>query len=234
MMLLLLHTTSFFHAQSRTLYTGATSGHATQNFFCEYRICMRTHPMTTIAIQKKEKQPAAKKNATQGVIMEQKRGALFKIGDMAVYPSHGVGVIDAIESKNLSGKEQKFYILRLLSNGMTIMIPTDNVEQVGLRGIVASREISKVYKILKEKTAPSDSQTWNRRYREYMEKIRTGSAFEVAEVLRDLLLLRIGKDLSFGERRMLDMAKGLLVKELSIAQKSPEDRIEKHIEALFA
>src|SRR5512139_4123411 len=195
---------------------------------------MRTHPMTTIAIQKKEKHPAAKKNATQGVIMEQKRGALFKIGDMAVYPSHGVGIIDAIESKNLSGKEQKFYILRLLSNGMTIMIPTDNVEQVGLRGIVASREISKVYKILKDKTAPSDSQTWNRRYREYMEKIRTGSAFEVAEVLRDLLLLRIGKDLSFGERRMLDMAKGLLVKELSIAQKSPEDRIEKHIEALFA
>jgi CarD family transcriptional regulator len=195
---------------------------------------MRTQPTTTIAVPKKEKQSASKKNAAQGVVMEQKRGALFKIGDMAVYPSHGVGVIDAIESKNLSGKEQKFYILRLLSNGMTIMIPTDNVEQVGLRGIVASREISKVYKILKDKTAPSDSQTWNRRYREYMEKIRTGSAFEVAEVLRDLLLLRIGKDLSFGERRMLDMAKGLLVKELSIAQKSPEDRIEKHIEALFA
>jgi CarD family transcriptional regulator len=195
---------------------------------------MRTQPTTTIAVPKKEKQSASKKNAAQGVVMEQKRGALFKIGDMAVYPSHGVGIIDAIERKNLSGKEQKFYILRLLSNGMTIMIPTDNVEQVGLRGIVASREISKVYKILKEKTAPSDSQTWNRRYREYMEKIRTGSAFEVAEVLRDLLLLRIGKDLSFGERRMLDMAKGLLVKELSIAQKSPEDRIEKHIEALFA
>jgi CarD family transcriptional regulator len=195
---------------------------------------MRTQPTTTIAVPKKEKQSASKKNAAQGVVMEQKRGALFKIGDMAVYPSHGVGIIDAIERKNLSGKEQKFYILRLLSNGMTIMIPTDNVEQVGLRGIVASREVSKVYKILKEKTAPSDSQTWNRRYREYMEKIRTGSAFEVAEVLRDLLLLRIGKDLSFGERRMLDMAKGLLVKELSIAQKSPEDRIEKHIEALFA
>jgi CarD family transcriptional regulator len=195
---------------------------------------MRTQPTTTIAVPKKEKQSASKKNAAQGVVMEQKRGALFKIGDMAVYPSHGVGIIDAIERKNLSGKEQKFYILRLLSNGMTIMIPTDNVEQVGLRGIVASREITKVYKILKDKTAPSDSQTWNRRYREYMEKIRTGSAFEVAEVLRDLLLLRIGKDLSFGERRMLDMAKGLLVKELSIAQKSPEDRIEKHIEALFA
>jgi len=195
---------------------------------------MRTPTTSNSATQKKESQPTAKKSSAHGAAMEQKRGALFKIGDMAVYPSHGVGVIDAIESRNLSGKVQKFYILRLLSNGMTIMIPTDNVEQVGLRGIVASREISKVYKILKEKTAPSDSQTWNRRYREYMEKIRTGSAFEVAEVLRDLLLLRIGKDLSFGERRMLDMAKGLLVKELSIAQKSPEDRIEKHIEALFA
>ncbi len=158
---------------------------------------------------------------------------MFKIGDMAVYPAHGVGVIDRIESKNLSGKEQKFYILRLLSNGMKIMIPTDNIEQVGLRGIVSDKEVTRVYKILKEKTVPSDNQTWNRRYREYMEKIRTGSVFEVAQVLRDLLLLRIGKDLSFGERRMLDMAKGLLIKELSVAQKSPEARIEKNIEALF-
>jgi CarD family transcriptional regulator len=195
---------------------------------------MKTHTATTGAMQKKDRQPAVKKNRVQGAAMTQKRGMFFKTGDMAVYPSHGVGIIDKIETKNLTGKEQKFYILRLLSNGMTIMIPTDNVEQVGLRGIVTNREISKVYKILKEKTVPSDSQTWNRRYREYMEKIRTGSVFEVAEVLRDLLLLRIGKDLSFGERRMLDMAKGLLVKELSIAQKSPEDHIEKHIEALFA
>jgi CarD family transcriptional regulator len=195
---------------------------------------MKTHTATTGAMQKKDRQPAVKKNRIQGAAMTQKRGTFFKTGDMAVYPSHGVGIIDKIETKNLTGKEQKFYILRLLSNGMTIMIPTDNVEQVGLRGIVTNREISKVYKILKEKTVPSDSQTWNRRYREYMEKIRTGSVFEVAEVLRDLLLLRIGKDLSFGERRMLDMAKGLLVKELSIAQKSPEDHIEKHIEALFA
>jgi CarD family transcriptional regulator len=166
---------------------------------------------------------------------ERRRGTtMFKVGDMAVYPAHGVGVIDKIESKNISGKDQKFYILRLLSNGMKIMIPTDNIDQVGLRGIVTDKEVSKVYKILKEKTIPSDNQTWNRRYREYMEKIRTGSVFEVAQVLRDLLLLRLGKDLSFGERRMLDMAKGLLVKELSVAQKSPEDRIEKNIESLFS
>ncbi len=195
---------------------------------------MKTQTTMHTAPPKKDKHAAKKKKAGNGTATEKKKGALFKIGDMAVYPSHGVGVIDAIETKNLAGKEQTFYILRLLSNGMTIMIPTDNVEQVGLRGIVTSREIAKVYKILKEKRIPSDSQTWNRRYREYMEKIRTGSVFEVAEVLRDLLVLRIGKDLSFGERRMLDMAKGLLVKELSVAQNSPEERIEKHIEALFA
>ena len=158
---------------------------------------------------------------------------MFKAGDMAVYPAHGVGVIDAIETISISGEEQKCYTLRLLSNGMKIRIPTDNVDQVGLRGIASDKEVSKVYKILKEKTAPTDNQTWNRRYREYMEKIRTGSVFEVAHVLRDLLLLKLGKDLSFGERRMLDMAKGLLVKELSVAQKSTEERIEKHIESLF-
>jgi CarD family transcriptional regulator len=183
---------------------------------------------------KRERYTAAKKEIPVcGIITEQRRGRMFKVGDRAVYPAHGVGVIDAIESKNISGTDQKFYILRLLSNGMTIMIPTDNADHVGLRGIVTDREVTRVYKILKEKAIPSDSQTWNRRYREYMEKIRTGSVFEVAAVLRDLLLLRLGKDLSFGERRMLDMAKGLLVKELSVAQKSTEEHIEKHIEALF-
>jgi CarD family transcriptional regulator len=185
-------------------------------------------------MQKREQGNTAKKEAPDnGMIAEQRRGPMFKVGDRAVYPAHGVGVIDAIETKTFSGQEQSFYILRLFSNGMTILIPTDNAIQVGLRGIASDKEVTRVYKILKEKALPSDSQTWNRRYREYMEKIRTGSVFEVASVLRDLLLLRVGKDLSFGERRMLDMAKGLLVKELSVAQKSTEERVEKHIEALF-
>lgn len=158
---------------------------------------------------------------------------MFKEGDMAVYPAHGVGVIEAIETKRFSGKEQTFYMMRILGNGMTIMIPTDNIEQVGLREIVSCDEISEVYRILKERDLEVDTQTWNRRYREYMEKIKTGSVFEVAKVLRDLFLLKLGKELSFGERRMLDMAKSLLVKELSIAQKSPEERVEKNIEELF-
>jgi CarD family transcriptional regulator len=114
------------------------------------------------------------------------------------------------------------------------MIPTDNIEQVGLRGIISSKEAKKVYKILKDtKQKPSDSQTWNRRYREYMDRLKTGSVYEVATVLRDLFLLRVGKELSFGERRMMDIAKGLLVKELSMAQTLSEEKIESNIEAIF-
>ena len=158
----------------------------------------------------------------------------FKVGDMAVYPTHGVGVIESVEIKKMANNDQKFYVMRILGNGMTIMIPTDNINQVGLRGIISGKDAKKVYKILKDKKhKPSDSQTWNRRYREYMDRLKTGSAYEVATVLRDLFLLRGGKELSFGERRMMDIAKGLLVKELSIAQKTTEDHVEKNIASIF-
>lgn len=157
---------------------------------------------------------------------------MFKIGDLAVYPTHGVGIIEAIEE--LSDRSQKFYVMKILGNGMTIKIPVNNVDQVGLRGVISGKEVSKVYKILKDKKpSPHDTQTWNRRYREYMERIKTGSVYEVASVLRDLCLLKLGKDLSFGERRMMDMAKSLLIKELSIVQDKSEDHVERHIESFF-
>lgn len=158
---------------------------------------------------------------------------MFRVGDMAVYPTHGVGVIESIESKEVSGKKHTFYVLRVLGNGMTIMIPTSNADAVGLREIISQKQVSKVYKILKSKDIEIDAQTWNRRYREYIDKIKTGSIFEVAGVLRDLFLLRLGKDLSFGERRMLDTARNLLIKELSIVKKSPEKNIEKDLKRIF-
>jgi CarD family transcriptional regulator len=123
--------------------------------------------------------------------------------------------------------------MRVLGNDMTIMIPVDKADQVGLREVISNKDVAKVYKILKTKEPAIDNQTWNRRYREYMERIKTGSIYEVATVLRDLFLLKLGKELSFGERRMMDIAKNLLVKELSIAQEKPEDYIEKHIEQIF-
>lgn len=158
----------------------------------------------------------------------------FTPGDLAVYPAHGVGRIEAIESREIGGNKQDFYIMKILENGMVIMIPTKNVESVGLRGVIAKNDVKKVYKVMQKKRVNSiDNQTWNRRYREYMDKIKTGSLYEVAEVFRDLSILRLTKDLSFGERKLYDTAQSLLVKELSTARNTNEEAIVTEIESLF-
>ena len=159
----------------------------------------------------------------------------FRIGDLAVYPAHGVGQILAIESRVVNGETHDFYILRVLENGMVIMIPIGNVESVGLRCLIDAKEVPKVYAVMKTKRELLvDNQTWNRRYREYMEKIKTGSLYDVAEVFRDLFRLKLTKDLSFGERKLYDTAQILLVKELSRAKKTDEKTIITEIESLFA
>lgn len=159
--------------------------------------------------------------------------AIFKVGDNAVYPSHGVGVVRGVQVKDVGGRKKYFYILQLIENGSTILIPTDKVKDVGLRAIIAKKDVPKIYKILKSKEMVADNQTWNRRYREYMEKIKTGSIYEIAEVLRDLYRLKTDKDLSFGERKMLDTAKSLLIKELSLAQSIREDAVESELKNIF-
>lgn len=158
----------------------------------------------------------------------------FQIGDMAVYPAHGVGEIQAIESRVINGEAHDFYIMKVLENGMVIMIPISNVESVGLREIIDKKEVPKVYEVMKyRKDGLPDNQTWNRRYREYMDKIKTGSLYDVAEVFRDLFLLKLTKDLSFGERKLYDTAQVLLVRELSTAKKTDEAAILSEIESLF-
>ncbi len=158
----------------------------------------------------------------------------FSVGDLAVYPAHGVGRIESVETKEIGGLTQDFYILKILENGMVIMIPTRNVTSVGLREVIGEEDIPKIYEVMKNTdNIQSDSQTWNRRYREYMEKLKTGSLYDVAEVFRDLFLLRITKDLSFGERKLLDTAQGLLLKELCLAKNSDEKTIMAEIEKLF-
>lgn len=157
----------------------------------------------------------------------------FNVGDMAVYPAHGVGVIEAIEQKQIGDLTQTFYVMRIVDNGMVIMIPTQNCDNVGLRAIIPSHEVEEVLNILRQRNVETEPQTWNRRYREYMEKIKTGSVYEVAAVLRDLYLLREEKALSFGERKMMDTAKTLLVKELSLANNTKEKSMEKNIEEIF-
>jgi CarD family transcriptional regulator len=159
---------------------------------------------------------------------------MFKKGDLAVYPAHGVGIIETIESKEISGIRQDFYVIRILDNNMKIMVPTQNVDSVGLREIIGRKEVPRLYSILKKRDMIIDNQTWNRRYRDYMDKIKTGSVFEVAEVYRDLLMLKEDKDLSFGERKMLDTARNLLVKEISLAKKVEEKQVEKDLDKMFA
>ena len=159
---------------------------------------------------------------------------MFKVGDLAVYPAHGVGVIERVESREVSGSSQDFYVMRILENDMIIMIPIKNVNNVGLREIIGRKEVPKLYNILKKRDVMIENQTWNRRYREYMEKIKTGSVYEVAEVYRDLLMLKSEKDLSFGERKMLDTARTLLVKEISLAKKVAEAKIERDLEKIFS
>jgi CarD family transcriptional regulator len=154
---------------------------------------------------------------------------MFKVGDLAVYPAHGVGRIECIESKDIAGKKQDFYIMRILENDMKIMIPIQNAEAVGLRQLIDHAELPKVYEILQTKKISVDGATWNRRYREYMEKIKTGSIYELAEVLRDLCVLREDKDLSFGERKMLDTARNLLIREISIAKGVTAEQAEEDI-----
>lgn len=157
----------------------------------------------------------------------------FNVGDNAVYPGHGVGKILAIETKEILGNKQTFYSIQIVETGMKIMIPKDNVASVGLRPIISKDEANQVLCILKEKDVKIDTQTWNRRYREYMEKIKTGSVFEIAEVLRDLFLLRVDKELSFGERKMLDTARNLLLKELILSTSESELFQEEEVKAIF-
>jgi len=158
----------------------------------------------------------------------------FKVGDMAVYPGHGVGVIEGVETREFGGTSQKFYVLKILENGMTVMVPTANADAIGMRDVIAAKEVDDIYEVLAERDVELDKQTWNRRYREYMAKIKTGSPYEVARVLRDLYILKGDKNLSFGERKMFDTAKGLLLKELAVAKKQDESVIEKRIGEIFS
>ena len=139
----------------------------------------------------------------------------------------------ALEQRDIGGSKTPVYILKIIDTGLKIMVPTTNAGTVGLRDLIASKQVKEVYSILMSRDVPRDTQTWNRRYREYMEKIKTGSVFEIAEVLRDLCVLRMTKELSFGERKMLDTARGLIIKELALAKGVEDQKIAGEIDEIF-
>jgi CarD family transcriptional regulator len=157
----------------------------------------------------------------------------FAVGDKAVYPARGVAEVVALESRDIGGQKVSVYILKIVDEDVKIIVPTTKATMVGMRCLISRSEIKEIFAIFKERDVPRDTQTWNRRSREYLEKIKSGSAFEIAEVMRDLCVLRITKELSFGERRMLETARGLLVKELATAKGVSESVMAAEVDAMF-
>lgn len=153
---------------------------------------------------------------------------MFNIGDKIVYPMHGAGIIEAIEEKEILGKKRKYYVMRLPLGDMKVMVPIDNTEDIGLREVINDQEFAHVLDILSGQKSVM-SQNWNRRYRANMEKIKSGDIYEVAEVVRNLMLLDREKGLSTGERKMLNSAKQILVSEFSLVRDLNEEQVEEMI-----
>ncbi|MGH7885869.1 MAG: CarD family transcriptional regulator [Thermodesulfobacteriota bacterium] len=162
----------------------------------------------------------------------------FKVGQKGVYPAHGVVEVQGIEDKVISGSKISFYILRVVESDVKLMVPTSNVSSVGLRPIVAKKEIPKILKIISRKSKKDDenvdTQSWNKRYREYADKIKSGDIFEIAHVLKDIHHLKKEKDLSFGEKRIMESALSLVVKELSVATRKKEESVSEEIQGLLS
>jgi CarD family transcriptional regulator len=160
----------------------------------------------------------------------------FKVGDRAVHPSHGVGMIIGIELRDIGGTKHEFYILETTDRGRKnkVMVATESAERHGLRKTISPKDAIKVYEVLRTKETAVKAQPWNRRQREYSQMLNSGSPFEVAKVLRDLYRVKGSKELSVGERRLLEQALALVVAELAIAQKSDAAAIEQEIATIFA
>ncbi|MGA2447242.1 MAG: CarD family transcriptional regulator [Polyangiaceae bacterium] len=156
------------------------------------------------------------------------------MGDKAVHPSHGVGEVTAVEQREIAGTRGEFYILRILDNGMKVMVPTSAATQVGLRSVMNDADANAILTTMRAKEVAVDVQPWSRRFRVYTEMIKSGSPTEIAKVLRDMNRLKFDKDLSFGERRLLDQARSLLLKELALAKKTTEAEMAEEIRKIFS
>ncbi|NYB75212.1 MULTISPECIES: CarD family transcriptional regulator [Sedimentibacter] len=141
---------------------------------------------------------------------------MFKLGDKVVYPMHGAGVIETMESKEILGEIKSYYVLKMPIGEMKLMIPVDNVNNIGLRNIIEKDMVEKVYDILKQAAVLNDS-NWNKRYRDNLVKMKTGDIFAVAQVVRDLTYRDREKGLSTGEKKMLVSAKQMLISEIALS-----------------
>jgi CarD family transcriptional regulator len=160
---------------------------------------------------------------------------IFKVGDKVVYPGHGVGVISNSIAREIAGDKHEFFEIVLLEKEMKVMIPVSQADGIGLRRVMEKKGIAEVFRILKVREhCKRDMQTWNRRNREYSQKIRTGSAIEIAEVYRDLNVLKDDKELSFGEKQMCETAEKLIASEIAVSRSCSQEKVLDELRAIFA
>jgi len=158
----------------------------------------------------------------------------FKAGDKAVHPAHGVGEVIAVEEREIAGRPNRCYVLRIVPTGLKVMVPVEAADRVGLRPVMQEREAAQILEILRAPEVAVDLHPWNRRFRAYTEMLKSGLPEEIAKVLRDMYRLKFDKDLSFGERRLLDQARNLLIQELALAKHVEPARIEGEIRDIFS
>jgi CarD family transcriptional regulator len=156
-----------------------------------------------------------------------------QVSDKVVHPAHGLGEILAIEQREIGGTKGEFFIIRILDNGMRVMVPRASAQSAGLRPVMSAKEADKVLDTMKAREVAVDLQPWSRRFRAYTEMFKSGSPHEVAKVLRDMYRLKFDKELSFGERRLLDQAKSLLLKELAAAKGLTEGALQAKVDDMF-
>ena len=149
---------------------------------------------------------------------------MFNVGDYIVYPMHGAGTVDAIEEKNILGEKQSYYIIKMPGE-VKVMVPTSKAEEVGVRGIIDKNSAQRVFKILEEDETEM-AQNWNKRYRDNMDKMKSGDIYEIADVVRNLTFKQKEKGLSTGEKKMLLNARQILISELVLVESASQDEVE--------
>ncbi|WP_099191061.1 CarD family transcriptional regulator [Tepidibacter mesophilus] len=155
---------------------------------------------------------------------------MFNIGDKIVYPNYGAGIINSIEEKEVLGETKKYYILNMVISEVEIMIPIDNINKLGIRHIIDNDQVNELMDIIKDEKGDMD-QKWNKRFRDNMDKIKTGDIYEIAVVVRDLMIQDKQKGLSTGEKKMLNDAKDMLISELTLVLGDKAENVKELIES---
>ena len=157
----------------------------------------------------------------------------FAIGDKVVYPHHGAAVIEKVEQRDLLGESRQYYILKLAYGELTLMVPTDSTDEVGLREVTPAKEVPKVFKVLKKNEPTTNTTNWSRRFKANVEKLKSGDIYQVADVVRSLHQRDKEKGLSAGEKRMLTKARQILVSELTFSKDCNEEEAEKMLDEVL-